>query len=177
MPRTWVPLSVAAVVLLGALFAGRAVNTTAQDATPAAPAGHPFAGAWLVDTDAADPANFPALAVAGADGTYVESHPQVGVGVGAWVPTGERTATLTVVFRATDQAGAPAGVVAAQAEVAVDAAGDGWTSDYAFEATAPDGSVLFAGRATARATRLVAGAAPPLGAVFAGTPAAATPAP
>ena len=42
--RTSVLASVAAVVLLGALFVGRAVGGTAQDATPAAAAGHPFAG-------------------------------------------------------------------------------------------------------------------------------------
>ena len=50
MRRTWVPLSVAAVVLVGMLSVGRSLPTVAQDATPAPAASpHPFAGetAWI----------------------------------------------------------------------------------------------------------------------------------
>ena len=164
-------VSILALVLAGSLALGSGPGTVAQDGTPAAAmAGHPFVGAWVVDTDTADPANFPALGAATADGVYVESHPQVGVGVGAWEPTGGRTANLTLVFRATDQGGAPVGVVTARAAVQVYEGDDAWDATYTFEAVAPDGAVLFAGQGRAHATRVVAQPMVPLG-----TPAAATP--
>ena len=164
-------VSILVVVLVGGVALGPRPATGAQDGTPAsAMAGHPFVGAWVVDTDTTDPANFPALGAATADGVYVESHPQVGVGVGAWEPTGGRTANLTLVFRATDQGGAPVGVVTARAAVEVFQGGDAWDATYTFEARAPDGAVLFAGQGRAHATRVVAESmAPP------GTPTAATP--
>ena len=170
MRRLAVLVSILAVVQAGAVAVGSRPSAAAQDATPAAGAGHPFVGAWVVDTATADPANFPALGAATADGVYVESHPQVGVGVGAWEPTGGRTADLTIVFRATDQAGAPVGVVTARAAVEVDAAGDAWDAAYTFEAVAPDGAVLFAGRGRAHAARVEAEPMAP-----SGTPTAATP--
>jgi hypothetical protein len=58
-------------------------HAAAQNGTPTAAADHPFVGAWIVDTDTTDATNFPALAVATSDGTYLESHPDVGVGVGS----------------------------------------------------------------------------------------------
>jgi hypothetical protein len=151
------------VALVVGLVAAGPAPSRAQEATPAARAEHPFVGAWVVDTDTADPANFPALAAAAADGTYVESHPLVGVGVGAWEATGDRTANLTVVFRATDATGAPVGVVTAHAAVELDAGGDAWDAAYTFEAVAPDGTVLFAGRGQSRATRVAASAPMPPG--------------
>ena len=148
---------VSVVVLAGSVASGRLdPGTAVQEATPAAMAGHPFVGAWVVDTDTTDPANFPALGAATADGVYVESHPQVGVGVGAWQPTGGRTVDLTIVFRATDQAGMPVGVVTARAAVEVFQGEDAWDATYTFEARAPDGTVLFAGQGQAHATRVVA---------------------
>jgi hypothetical protein len=160
---------VAVLALGGAALAWPAAS--AQEATPSPAAAHPFVGAWVVDTDATDAANFPALAVAGADGTYVESHPEVGVGVGSWVPTGPQTVELTVVFRVPSETGAPMGIVTAHAAVEVSAGGDGWQAPYALEAVAPGGAVLFTGEGQARATRV--GVVPMAGMA---TP-AATPAP
>ena len=146
MRRVAVLVSFLALVPVGVVALGAGRGAVAQDGTPAAAmAGHPFVGAWVVDTDTTDPANFPALGAATADGVYVESHPQVGVGVGAWEATSERTVDLTIVFRATDQAGAPVGVVTARAAIELDETGDAWDATYTFEAQALDGTVLFAG--------------------------------
>ena len=147
-------------------------QAAAQNGTPAAAGDHPFVGAWIVDTDTADDANFPALAVATSDGTYLESHPDVGVGVGSWEATGERTVSLTIVFRAPSETGTPVGLVTAHARVDITEDGDVWEAPYRFEAVAPDGSVLFAGEGQSRAVRV--GAEPAAGVV---TPRAATPAP
>ena len=147
-------------------------GASAQDATPGAAATHPFVGAWIVDTDTTDATNFPALAVTTADGTYLESHPDVGVGVGSWEATGERTVRLTIVFRAPSETGTPVGLVTAHATVDITADGDAWEAPYSFEAGAPDGSVLFAGEGHSHAVRV--GAEPAAGVA---TPGAATPAP
>ena len=69
-----------------------------HETTSAAANKHASVGAWRLDTDADDPANPPSFAIFHADGTYVEAHPLVGVGVGAWRATGERIADLTIVF-------------------------------------------------------------------------------
>ena len=147
-------------------------GASAQDATPGAAATHPFVGAWIVDTDVTDDANFPALAVATADGTYIESHPDVGVGVGSWEATGERTVNLTIVFRAPSETGTPIGLVTAHASIEIADGGDGWEAPYRFEAVVPDGTVLFAGEGQARAVRVGAEAVAALA-----TPGAATPVP
>src|SRR5215213_6598435 len=83
---------------------------SAQDATPGPAAAHPVVGAWIVTTDTTMDVNLPALAVATADGTYIESHPDLGVGVGTWKATGIRTAELTIVFRGPGLFGAPVGL-------------------------------------------------------------------
>jgi hypothetical protein len=171
MRRLPVLLSVVAVVLLGALAVGRATfRTVAQDA---APVDHPVVGAWVFDTDAADPANAPSYAAFHADGTYVEVHPLVGVGVGVWRATGERTADLTIVFQDVDPSlsGVAPGTLIIRSAVEVDPSGDALTAPFVSEGRAPDGTVLFANAFTATATRMaVEPMAPPA------TPAAATPA-
>ena len=166
MPR-FVPLvSVLAITVLILAVTPVPPSVSAQDATPIASSTHPFVGAWIVDTDVTDAANFPALAVATADGTYIESHPDVGVGVGSWETTGERTVSLTIVFRAPSETGTPMGIVTARAALEVVAEGDVWEAPYTFEAVGPDGAVLFAGEGQARATRVgtepMAGMATPI---------------
>ena len=151
------PLTVVAFVLITLLpLAGASVQpgASAQEATPTTTATHPFIGAWIVDTDVAIDVNFPALAVATADGTYIESHPEVGVGVGTWEATGERTANLTIVFRAPGETGAPVGLITAHATLEVTADGAGWEAPYSFEGVTPDGTVLFAGEGQSRAVRV-----------------------
>jgi hypothetical protein len=147
-------------------------HAAAQNGTPTAAEDHPFVGAWIVDTDTADDANFPALAVATSDGTYLESHPDVGVGVGSWEATGQRTVSLTIVFRAPSETGKPVGLVTAHATIEVTEDGDVWEAPYSFEGVAPDGSVLLAGEGHSRAVRV--GVEPVFGQA---TPREATPTP
>jgi hypothetical protein len=172
MPRVLAFAAFVTFTLLTLLVATVHPDVSAQDATPGPAAAHPFVGAWIVDTDVNDDANLPALAVATTDGTYMESRPDVGVGVGTWKATGVRTAELTIVFRAAGEFGAPVGLITAHATIDVSATGDVWEAPYRFEEVTPDGTLVFAGERQSRAVRLgaetVAGLA---------TPGAATPAP
>ncbi len=174
MRRLAVLAAVVALVLVGVWGAGRpGPGAVAQEATPADPAGHPVVGTWVFDTDAADPANALSYAAFHADGTYVEVHPLVGVGVGVWRPTGERTADLTIAFQDVDPspAGVAPGTLIIRSAVEVDPTGDALTAPFTSEGRAPDGTALFANAFTATATRMEV---EPM--VAAGTPAAATPA-
>ena len=139
MRRISVLVSVAAVVLLGVLAVGRSVGTAAQDAAPGPAAGHPLVGSWLLDTDADDPGNPPSVAAVGADGTYVEVDVD-GAAVGAWEATGERTASLTLVFPIPDGQGGFAGTGKVRGSIEVDAAGDTLTATATFELVGPDGA-------------------------------------
>ena len=167
------PLAViSALIVLTLTIAAAQPHAAAQNGTPTAAGDHPFVGAWIVDTDTVDDANFPALAVATSDGTYLESHPDVGVGVGTWEAAGEGAVNLTIVFRAPSETGTPVGLVTARATVSITEAGDLWEAPYSFEGVAPDGTVLFAGEGHSRAVRVGTAAAAGLA-----TPAVATPAP
>jgi hypothetical protein len=166
-------VSLLIVGLVGVIASGADLGVVAQEATPADLAGHPVVGAWVFDTDAADPANALSYAAFHADGTYVEVHPLVGVGVGVWRPTGEHTADLTIVFQDVDPspAGVAPGTLIIRAAVEVDPTGEALTAPFNSEGRAPDGTVLFGNAFTATATRMeVESMVPP------GTPAAATPA-
>jgi hypothetical protein len=168
MQRLTVSLTVV-VVLLVAVLGTMGRSTTAQEDTMAE---HPFVGSWLVvDPTITDPAeNVPSLGVVAADGTYLESHPDVGVGVGAWVPTGEHTADLTIVFRATDEAGKFEGLVTGKGTIEVNEAGTAWDGTYSVEAVGPDGTVLFSVQGQSHGTRIEVGPMMPLGTPMAGTP-------
>jgi len=69
-------------------------KTAAQDATPAAMAGHPLVGTWIVDRNPADPSDMPTTNVLTADGGLTD--PSVGA-AGVWNATGERTADFTLI--------------------------------------------------------------------------------
>jgi quercetin dioxygenase-like cupin family protein len=75
MRRTWVLLSVAAVVLLGLLAAGRSLTTTAQDATPSGEAA-PVTLETLGSAPAADAPgmNLVLLRITLAPGSVVPAH-------------------------------------------------------------------------------------------------------
>ena len=82
----------------GLALAVRGGRVAAQDATPAATpaaslptAGHLLVGAWEVDSHDGVPAATPEWAIFDADGTWVHYFPG-GFALGAWRPTGERTA-------------------------------------------------------------------------------------
>ena len=132
MRRAPLLLAVVALVLVALATAGRpGPGTAAQNATPAAGDGHPLVGSWLTDTDADDPTNPPSLSTFHADGTYLEVDAE-GVGVGAWEPTGERTAALTFLFQGLGEDGAVfSGTVRATVEVAED--GQSFAGPYTIE--------------------------------------------
>ena len=186
MHRSWVPLSVVAVVLLGLVAAGRAGPMTAQDATPAALAAHPLVGTWVADPDADNPANPPSVDVFTADGVALSVAAGGAATAGAWEATGPRTATITFVGVFEEEGFG--GTFVVRGEVEVDEAGEAFTAPYSFTAVAADGTVLETGQGTARGTRLpvepAEAAGTPLAAVptwlpdvDGGTPAAGTPAP
>ncbi len=166
-------VSVAAVVLVGLLALGARPGAGAQDATPAAAAaGHPVVGAWRTANDAPGPGVNTAYGVFHADGTYVEVDLNIGVGVGPWRATGERTAELTYVFQDIDPdpAATAPGTVTVRQAVEVDAAGDAIVGPLTVEVRIPDGTVVFAAAYTAQGTRMEV---EPMAAQ--GTPIAATP--
>jgi hypothetical protein len=164
-------LSLVGVLVAGALVANLVVRRAgAQDASDA-PASHPLVGAWIVDQNVADATDPPALSIVLAEGTYYEANPAVGDGVGVWTSTGERTIAATIVFLVVGEGGAIQATVKARADIEVDEGGGSFTSTYAFEGTAPDGTVLFAGEATGRGTRLAVEPRVPPATPAAGTPA------
>jgi hypothetical protein len=172
MHRRSFPLLLVAVVLLGSLVAFRTAGRTGAQDDAADGDPHPIVGTWIVDQDVADTADPPALSIIMGEGAWYESNPAVGDGVGVWVATGARTAAATIVFQVVDADGAIQATVKARADIEVDASGDAFTSTYAFEGTAPDGTLLFSGQATGRAARLAVEPRVPDGTPAVGTPVA-----
>lgn len=140
MPRTPVLGSVVVVLLAGWGELGRGADALAQDATPAAPAGHPIVGAWLIDVDADDPANPPGLVIFRDDGTYLQADPDGRTGVGSWEATGPDTAALTALFHGQDETGDFADTTKVRATVEVADDGDALTAEYTLEFIGPDGT-------------------------------------
>lgn len=150
--RRSVLVALVAAALVGAVGAGRSVGTATQQATPAATAGYPLVGMWVVDTEVADPTNPPSFDVYMADGTAI-SIGHEGATAGVWEATGPRTATLTFagLFR---EAGSAASFIL-RANVEVDEAGESFTASHSFTLVAADGTVLATAQGgTARGTRL-----------------------
>ena len=184
MRRIAVVASVVAVALVGVVAAGARPDAVAQDATPAGGSGahaataeHPVVGAWWSSNDAPGPGVNTAYAVFHADGTYLEVDPNIGVGVGVWRATGERSAELTYVFQDIDPepAATAPGTVTVRQSVEVDASGNAFTAPLTVEVRIPDGTVVFTAAYTARGTRLEVEPMAPLGTPTAGT--AGTPGP
>lgn len=136
--RRWIAIVAAVALVFPALVAGGVVSIRAQEGTPVAKADHPVVGAWLTDTNQDDPANVPAFFVFHSDGTYIQEEGDIGVG--AWEPTGERTAALTILFRFTTEDG---GVRLLKVRASVEVAEDGatFTAPYSLELTEPDGTI------------------------------------
>ena len=140
MRRVSVLVSLFAVALVAWVALGRGGATVAQDATPAAAAGHPVVGTWLADTDADNPDNPPSLLTFHADGAYLEVDADGAVGVGSWAATSERVAALTFHYLFADEAGAGAGTGTVRATVEVAADGQTFTASYTLEFAGPDGA-------------------------------------
>jgi hypothetical protein len=154
--RLVVLATVIAVALVGMVVVGVRPAAIAGDATPSATAEHPVVGAWWTANDAPGPGVATAYALFHADGTYLEVDPNIGVGVGVWRATGERSAELTYVFQDIDPEPATTapGTVTVRQAVTVEAAGDAFTAPLTVEVQIPDGTVVFSAAYTAQGTRL-----------------------
>jgi hypothetical protein len=165
-------VSIITAIFVSMLVSGTRPAAVAQDATPTAAADHPVVGAWWTANDAPGPGVETAYAVFHADGTYLEVDPNIGVGVGVWRATGERSAELTYVFQDINPEPttiAP-GTVTVRQSVDVDETGDAFTAPLTVEVRIPDGTVVFTAAYTARGARLQVEPMLPLGTPSVGTP-------
>lgn len=125
----------------------------AQDAAPSFE-GHPFVGAWLVDTNTDDATEPPSRLVVHPDGTLLQVD-QTTVAVGVWEPAGNGAALLTI----TAQVDAGDGKVAmaiVRGEIALDPGGDAWTAQATTQWVDPAGTTSGQmGPIPAAATRIV----------------------
>ena len=147
-------------------------SVTAQVATPAARTQHPVVGAWWTANDAPGPGTNTATAIFHADGAYLEVDPNIGVGIGVWQATGERTADLTAVYQDInpDPAVAAPGTVTVRKSVEVDEIGEAFTGSLTVEVRIPNGAVVFTDSYTGRGARLGIEPNAPLGTPMVGTP-------
>ena len=128
-------------------------SSRAQEATPQAgiilePV-HPIVGTWIVTS----PDGAPELTSFTSDGVVTDIEADGTVGLGVWQPTGERTASFTMVlivasedFNATIQI---------NVEVSIDASGNNGTADFTYTAVLPDGSVADSGEGQVTISRLM----------------------
>ncbi len=171
MRRIIAVLVIAAMGFVGASHAG--LGAAAQDATPAALAAHPFVGTWRWDNDPTDPAD-DSYGIFSADGSYLEvtKPTNVGVGVGTWIPTGERTADALTIFQDTDpsEAFAP-GTATFLLSLTVDEAGQTFSGTGDLQVRDVSGVVTFeAAGWTFTGTRVTVTPLPDFGTPVAGTP-------
>jgi len=156
----FIALALALGVWLGAVPA-------ASPATPAAPAGSGFVGAWQLLSRSPGQAPTPALFTFFADGTVLGSGLPVqpaGAGVvfisaghGVWQPTGTGTASATLVLLVVDARGSFRGTETDQLQVRLGP--DGRTCRGSFHATVadPNGRVENTLSGTIQGTRVVVG--------------------
>jgi hypothetical protein len=172
MGRIAILVSIIAAVVVGLVVIDARPAAIAQEATPTTLVDHQVVGAWWTANDAPGPGVETAYAVFHADGTYLEVDPNIGVGVGVWRVTGERSAELTYVFQDIDPEPAMTapGTVTVRQSVDVDAAGNAFTAPLTVEVRIPDSTVVFSAAYTARGTRLQVEPMLPLGTPPLGTP-------
>ncbi len=115
------------VAVLGAALSGPAL---AQDAAPSFE-GHPFVGAWLVDTNTDDSSERPTRLVVHPDGTLLQAD-QTTVAVGVWEPTGEASARITL-SAPVDAGEGEVTLATLRGEIALQPGGDAWTAQATVE--------------------------------------------
>jgi hypothetical protein len=138
---------------------------------------HPVVGAWWMANNAPGPGVETAYAVFHADGTYLEVDPNIGVGLGVWRATGERSVELTYVFQDIDPEPATTapGTVTVRQSVELDETEDAFTAPLTVEVRIPEGTVVFTAAYNARGTRMEVEPMSPMGTPVIGTPASRTP--
>jgi hypothetical protein len=165
MRRVSVLAALLTVVLGGALVIGWAPFTEAEESTPAASmTGHPLVGTWVVT----NPDGAPVVIAFTADGVVVDTEGDGGTGVGAWQPTGERTAAFTFVLPASDQEFI--GIIGLRATAEVDASGATFTAPYSVSSQLPDGTAPLSDQGQVTGTRLPIEPVEAAGASLAGFP-------
>lgn len=167
MRRVTVSLALVVLLLVG-LGGLMAREATAHDNLTA---DHPIVGAWEWDNDPANPGTVLSYAIFHDDGTYIEINTDGSVNIGAWQPTGARTADLTTrtQFRDPETDETLRGTLRMAAEV--DASGTQITAPWTFEARTTAGDVVFTGQFTSLGTRIEVMPMVPLGTPVVGTPA------
>ena len=105
-------------------------SAVAQDASPSFE-GHPFVGAWLVDTNTSDATEPPTRIVVHPDGTLLQVD-QTTVAIGVWEPTGGEAAALTVTAQV-DAGDGKVAVATVRAEVVLGPGSDAWTAEATTE--------------------------------------------
>jgi hypothetical protein len=130
-----------AIAGLGAGGVGLALSSTlrqvsAQDASPAAMAGHPLVGTWIITRDITNTTEVPVVVVFTADGGFID--PNQGV-AGAWEPTGPRSAAMTII---PFPGGGAEGYAVVRATWEIDEGGNTMSGPAAITIVAPDGSVI-----------------------------------
>ena len=140
-------------------------RAAAQEATPAAMAGHPLVGTWIVDRNPDDPTEIPTYNVLTADGGLID--PTQG-GAGRWEATGPDTAD----FGLTGTIAELGAYFVVRGTLAVDAGGGTATASVSDTIVAADGTILDQhAQFTARYVRITIEAQDAVGQPLAGFPA------
>jgi acetyl esterase/lipase len=100
MHRHLLRLFVLIAIVAGPLASHRV--TSPAGAHDLSPSEHPLVGAWVLDLDVQTTDDPPLYLLFHDDGTWILANPYFGDGVGAWQPTGARTADATLVFQDLD---------------------------------------------------------------------------
>src|SRR4051812_2507103 len=79
---------------LGMAMAVSSHHVSAQDATPAAMAGHPIIGTWIITRDINNTTQVPVVVAFTADGAFIDPGQAV---AGVWEPTGSRSGGMTII--------------------------------------------------------------------------------
>lgn len=124
--------SLAVALLAAQALLTLTVGAAAQGDATVALAGHPIVGAWLMDPVADDAGNTPSMTTIHADGTLQDQSID-GVGVGAWVPTGWRSAVLTIHYRQLGGQGNSTGSTTVRASVITAEDGRSFQGTYTIE--------------------------------------------
>ncbi len=180
MARFAVPIVIVALVLVGSAYGAVGLSAIAHDATPqgaTAVADHPIVGVWRTTVSNQGDTPFSSLSTFHADGAYTEVLPDGLVLTGLWLPTGERSATVTGYLNYFIGDRLVEGAVRLTAEV--DETGNHLSEDGAFIGLYDDGTVAIAIESPGTGVRLEVLPVEPLGTpVFPPDPAAAeTPTP